>query len=312
MRTNTLASLAVVLVFTGALRAQTSQPPAPRPAQTPPGQPPAPPAQKPYQPEFDIPKQDGSGAPPRTDQPISRELYVIGAQDLLNVTVTDEADLTNKYRVDSDGTISMPYLMRVPVGGLSLNQAQVKIASMLKTGGFLINPQVRIEVDQYKSRSVTITGEVRTPQKVTMSGTTMSLLEALAVAGSTTQNASNDVIVQHQAKAGEKTPEPIYINRKDLELGRADVTLQDGDIINVPVAKRFYIQGFVKNPGYYVLDLGTTVSQAIILAGGLTDRGSDRRLSVSRLVNGKTAELPIKLNDKVLPGDEINVKGRFF
>ena len=274
MRTNILASLAVVLVFTGALRAQTPQPPAPRPqTRTPLGQPPAPPpAQKPYQPEFDIPKQDASGTPPRQEQPISRDLYVIGAQDLLNIIVTDEVDLTNKYRVDSDGTISMPYLMRVPVGGLSLNQAQLKITSMLQTGGFLRNPQVRIEVEQYKSRSVTITGEVRTPQKVTMSGTAMSLLEALAVAGSTTQNASNDVIVQHQAKAGEKAPEPIYINRKDLELGRADVTLQDGDIINVPVAKRFYIQGFVKNPGYYVLDLGTTVSQAIILAGSMGPR----------------------------------------
>ena len=62
----------------------------------------------------------------------------------------------------------------------------------------------------------------------------------------------------HPPKPGEQAPEPITINRRDLELGRAgrDITLQDGDIVNVPVAKRFYISGFVKNPGSYVLDTG--------------------------------------------------------
>ena len=83
----------------------------------------------------------------------------------------------------------------------------------------------------------------------------------------------------HPPKPGEKAPEPIMVNRKDLELGKVgrDITLQDGDIVNVPVAKRFYISGFIKNPGSFVLDTGTTVAQAIILAGGLNDRGSDRR-----------------------------------
>ena len=91
--------------------------------------------------------------------------------------------------------------------------------------------------------------------------------------------------IMHPPKPGEKAPEPIVVNRKDLELGKVgrDITLQDGDIVNMPVAKRFYISGFIKNPGSFVLDTGTTVGQAIILAGGLTDRGSDRRLSVIRV-----------------------------
>ena len=174
----------------------------------------------------------------------------------------------------------MPYLSRVPLAGLSLAEAQVKIATMLRDGQFIRNPQVRIEVDQFKSRNVLVTGEVRTPGKVTLPGSTMSVLEALALAGSPTNNASNEVIVIHPPKPGEQSPEPITINRRDLELGRAgrDITLQDGDIVNVPVAKRFYISGFVKNPGSYVLDTGTTVSQAIILAGGLAERGTDRRI----------------------------------
>jgi polysaccharide export outer membrane protein len=304
MGTKMFASLAIALALTGAPRALPAQTPARQPP--PPTQPPP----KPYKPDFEIPKSDGQ-AQPRPVTPPAAETYVIGPQDQLQITVTDEADLSGKYRVDTDGSITFPYLQRVPLAGLTLADAQTKIAQMLQAG-YLKNPQVRIEVDQFKSRRVMVSGEVRLPGPVTMAGTTMTLLEALAAAGSPTQNASNDVIVVHPSKPGEKPSDTITVSRKDLELGRADVTLQDGDIINVPTAKRFYISGFVKNTGYYVLDSGTTVSQAIVLAGGLNERGSDRRIKISRMVNGKTIEISADLTDKVLPNDEIKIPSRFF
>ena len=301
------AAFTLALALAGALHAEPSPPP-PRSTQPPPATPPVVP---PFKPDFEIPKTDALR--PATP-PVLTEGYVIGPQDNLSIIVSDEAELTGKYRVDTDGTISMPYLSRVPLAGLSLADAQVKIASMLRDGQFIRNPQVRIEVDQFKARSVLVTGEVRTPGKVTLPGTTMSLLEALALAGSPTVNASNEVIVIHPPKPGEQAPEPITINRRDLELGRAgrDITLQDGDYINVPVAKRFYISGFVKNPGSYVLDTGTTVSQAIILAGGLSERGTDRRIKVGRVMNGITVEISVDLSDKLQPNDEIKIRSRFF
>ena len=310
MRKNSFfAALSFTVIANGALAAQTPQGPQP------PAQPPAPATRlpgsgTPYKPDFEIPRE-AAGTQPAALAPV--EGYVIGPQDNLSIIVSDETELTGKYRVDTDGTISMPYLSRVPLAGLSLADAQDKITKLLKAG-YLVNPQVRIEVDQFKARSVLVTGEVRTPGKVPLLGTTMSLLEALALAGSPTQNASNDVLVMHPPKLGEKVPEPITVNRKDLELGKVgrDLVLLDGDIVNVPVAKRFYISGFIKNPGSFVLDTGTTVGQAIILAGGLTDRGSDRRLSVVRSVDGKVVELSVKMEDKLLPNDEIKVKSRFF
>ena len=299
MVTNIFSSVALVLALGAAVSAQPAQPPA-SPSRTPAR----------HQPDFEIPKQDGQNGQPR-QTPQNGEVYVIGPQDSLSIIVTDEVDLTNKYRVDSDGTITMPYLNRVPVAGLTLAEAQIKIAQMLQAG-YLRNPQVRIEVDQFKSRRVFVSGEVRTPGYVTMAGATMTLLEALALAGSPTQNASNEIKVVHPSKPGAMPHEPITINRKELELGRADITLQDGDIINVPTAQRFFISGFVKNTGYYVLDSGTTVSQAIVLAGGLTERGSDRRIKVGRMIKGKMVDLPAELTDKVLPNDEIKISSRIF
>ncbi len=305
-----ISSLILFTALSLGPQGQTSQRPA---QQSPPKQQPVqtPPAAQTPKPDFVIPKPQG--APPTQPAPIvAPERYVIGPADTLSITVVGEPDLTNKYRVDTDGTITLPYVGRQAAAGMTVIDLQSKIIALLKDG-YLQNPQVLIDVDIYKARSVLVVGEVRSPGKVQLTGLTMSLLEALALAGSPTSAAANEVIVVHTPKPGEPSKE-IVVNRRDLELGRAglDVTLQDGDLINVPTAKRFWVSGQVKNPGNYVLDPGTTVAQALILAGGLTERGSDRRLIFIRTVNGKIVEVSAKMDDKVQPNDEIKVGSRLF
>jgi polysaccharide biosynthesis/export protein len=296
-------SFFVALVVAAPARGQQPQPPKPAaPRQAPAGQDPSPP---PRAPDFVIPKPDG----PKTAQPaISPDRYVVGAQDTLSITVVGEPDLTNKYRVDTDGSITLPYIGRQPAAGFTIADLQTKITTLLKDG-YLQNPQVLIDVDQYKSRSVYVTGNVRAPGKVPMNGPTITLIEALALAGSPSADASNQITVKHQ-----RTGEVVSVNKKDLELGRAgyDIALEDGDVINVPAAQRFYISGMVRNTGYYVLDPGMTIEQAIALAGGLSERGSDRRITVNRLVAGKSADIKVELTDKVQPNDVIKVPSRFF
>src|SRR5256885_4018814 len=138
MGTNIFMSLAIAFALAAPipLRAQT--------AGTPQTQPP-----KPYKPDFEIPKSEPQSGQPRPSAPVG-ETYVIGPQDQLQITVTDESDLSGKYRVDTDGSITFPYLQRVPLAGLSLADAQTKIAQMLQAG-YLKNPQVRIEVEDRKS-----------------------------------------------------------------------------------------------------------------------------------------------------------------
>ena len=260
-------------------------------------------------------------SPPVAATPANPTSYKIGLQDEVKVTVFDEPDLTSMYRVDADGSISFPLIGRVHAVGATLSELQQRITTML-AAGYIKNPQVRVEVNQYKSQFVYVIGEVRAPGKITMTGTAMTLLEALALAGSPTSSASNEVIVVHPNRPN-STSAPtgadvegarITVNRKDLELGKAgqDVVLQDGDIINVPSAQHFYITGMVRNPGTFVLDPGMSIQQAIALAGGLNERGSDRRIRISRLVKGKLTELSVNLEDKIQPGDTITISGRFF
>jgi polysaccharide export outer membrane protein len=247
-------------------------------------------------------------------QPRDTASYVIGPQDQLAITVYDEPDLTNRYRVDDAGFISFPLIARISAAGLTVGEFEDRLRSTL-ANGYIRNPQVRVDIEQYRSQSVVVTGSVRAPQKVTMTGSSMSLLEALALAGSPTADASDEVIVTRRKRDGAKSElEEIRVNRRELELGRSgrDVLLRDGDIVHVPMAQRFYMDGQVRNPGTFVLDPGMTVQQAIALAGGLTDRGSDRGMVAKRTVNGKTVDVPVRLEDKVQPGDTIIIRQRFF
>jgi polysaccharide export outer membrane protein len=105
----------------------------------------------------------------------------------------------------------------------------------------------------------------------------------------------------------------IRVNWRDLQTGRTgDVNLQDGDVIFVPKAHTFYIQGYVRTTGSYVLEPGMTVEQAIALAGGLNERGTYRGIKATRMVNGKTTEVSLNLSDNVQAGDVISIKQRLF
>jgi polysaccharide export outer membrane protein len=245
--------------------------------------------------------------------------YTLGPDDQLRITVFDEPDLTNIYRIGSDGFITFPLIDRVAASGLTIVEFQDRLRAKL-ADGYLRNPQVRVEVEQYKSQFVIVGGEVRLPGKVPMTGV-MTLPEALAAAGSPTSSASNEVIVTHAARPipdgtlPEKRADSIHVNLKDLQLGKTgqNLFLQDGDTVFVPKAQTFYITGFVRNPGALVWETGMTVQQAIALAGGLTDRGSDRRMKADRIMpDGKVKEVKLELESRVEPNDTIKIPSKIF
>ncbi len=248
--------------------------------------------------------------------------YVIGAQDVLTVTVYDQPELTGKFTVDADGTFVYPMLGRLKAAGLTLRGLENEIKRQL-TGDYLKNPQVTVGVEQYRSKRIFVHGEVRQPGTYALTGD-MTLIEALAQAGSITATAGDEaLIVRPRAGAASKGPllpgqqadaEVIHVNLKDLQAGTLaqNVALRDGDTVVIPRAKPVYVTGQVKNPGAYSAEPGTTVLQAIALAGGITERGATGRIKIIRVVKGKNTEVKAKLIDVVQPGDTIVVPDKFF
>src|SRR5690606_30143408 len=125
-------------------------------------------------------------------------------------------------------------------------------------------------------------------------------LAAIARAGATTPTASREAVILRPRKlpTGETGPvEVIKVNLAELQAGdlTQNVQLLDGDTINVPKAQLVFLSGQVRAPGAYAVEDGTTVLQALTLAGGLTDRGASGRIRILRTVDGKQTEVRVKL-----------------
>jgi polysaccharide export outer membrane protein len=205
---------------------------------------------------------------------------------------------------------------------MSLRDVEQALRTQL-SDGFFKNPQVSVSVEQYRSQRIFVVGEVRTPGPYPLVGD-MTLIEALARAGSTTEHAAGEALIVRSSdgsrSSGPLLPDQkngadvIRVDVKALQSGRLseNATLRDGDTIFVPRAELVYVFGHVHNPGAYTLQSGVTVLQALSLAGGVTDRGAMSRIRIARLLEGKRTELRVKLDDIVQPGDTIIVPERYF
>jgi polysaccharide export outer membrane protein len=248
--------------------------------------------------------------------------YIVGPQDVLAIVLYDQQDLSGKYTVEADGTFTFPLIGRVKAGGLTLRDVEQALRTQL-SDGFFKNPQVSVAVEQYRSQRVFVMGEVRSPGPYPLVGD-MTLIEALARAGSTTEHAAGEALIVRSSEAGraagpllpeqESAANVIRVDIKALQSGRlsSNAALRDGDTIFVPRAEVVYVFGQVNRPGSYTLQRGTTVLQALSLAGGVTDRGATGRIRIARVVDGKKTEVRVKVEDVVLPGDTIIVPERFF
>jgi polysaccharide export outer membrane protein len=245
--------------------------------------------------------------------------YIIGPQDVLSIAVFDQADLGGKYAVELDGSFSFPLIGRVQAAGMTIRDIEAQLKEKL-TKGYFKNPQVTVAIEQYRSQNIFIVGEVRNVGAYPLTGG-MTLIEALAKAGSPTPAAGDEVIVVRGGGAGDGSNqippdrETVRLSLRDLQSGTAtvrNVALQDGDMIYVPRAESVYVFGEVKNPGSYAIQSGMTVLQALSLAGGLTQYAAANRLEVSRLVNGTKKKVKVKLDDLIQPGDTVVVPERFF
>jgi polysaccharide export outer membrane protein len=109
--------------------------------------------------------------------------------------------------------------------------------------------------------------------------------------------------------------EVLRIDFRDLQSGellKNNVVLRDGDTVFVPRAQLVYMTGQVRSPGAYSIEPGTTVLQALSLAGGATDRGATSRIKIIRDEDAKKKEIKAKLTDVVEPGDTVVVPERYF
>jgi polysaccharide export outer membrane protein len=245
---------------------------------------------------------------------VADPLSPLGAGDTVNLHVFGQPDMDSALTVADDGSIRIPLAGAVAVGGMSSDLAARRVEKALKDGGFFVNPHVSLVVTQSLSQRVSVLGEVRTPGRYAIDSRT-TILDLLAQAGGQTELASNTIYILRPDTTGATKRYPVVLQGMGATRATAGATLplHPGDSVYVPRAEQFYILGEVNKPAMYKIDPNMTVIQAISIAGGVTPKGSDRRVEIKRAgPDGKETIVKAKANDLVLPDDVIRVKESIF
>lgn len=239
--------------------------------------------------------------------------YRLGAGDDIRVSVFQNPDLTLETRVGEDDHITYPLIGRMRVGGMTVAAAERAIAQALEQGKFLQRPQVNIAPLQMRSTQVSVLGAVREPGRFALQTVNTRVSEMLAMAGGV-DPAGADVAILTGKRAGKPYRREIDIPALflDKKLGE-DIPVAAGDVIFVQRAPVFYIYGEVQRPGSYKIERDMTIRQALAQGGGLTPRGTDRRLELHRRGDdGKLKVLKPKLDDPVQPDDVLQARESLF
>lgn len=212
----------------------------------------------------------------------------LGPGDLVTVNVLESEELNAEARVSSRGYISLPILNQVDVRDLTAAEAEEKIESLLKEK-YLNDPHVSVFVKEKISDQITLVGAFTMPGNYDyIAG--RRLLDTIAVAQGVTEDAAN---IAYLSRKNRKTGAvKNYIIDLDALMKRGNmnynIAIAGGDVIFVPEAGKCFIDGAVRNPGTYPIKGEMTITEAIVLAGGLTAYADNDKIKLIRHIgNGK-------------------------
>jgi polysaccharide export outer membrane protein len=234
---------------------------------------------------------------------------ILTPQDSISIKVVNQPDMDTTTRVETDGTISFPYVGRIRAAGLSEDQLAHAIERQLASRQIVTDPHVLVDITTFGTQA-SVQGQVGVPGVYTLDRPT-NLTQLLSRAGGLRDAAlGGTVSVRRAGGAIQK------FDSKDVQAGHgpgASLRIANNDEVFVDLAPFYYIYGYVGKTGEYPLLRPITVQQAISIGGGLATLGSEWRIKIKRMSgNGQTYEVPASLDDQVEAGDTIIVSERIF
>lgn len=231
----------------------------------------------------------------------------LGPGDLLEISEYHMPEFRSAVRVSESGTVALPLVGDVQVGGLTQRSAAHAIESSLVDRGMLLHPQVNVAVTAYASLDISVLGEVARPGIYPFTAH-HRLLDVISAASGLTQNAGSLVTVVH--RDGEQPPLGVVL----MPAGENNPELQPGDTVQVNRAGLVYVIGDVIRPGGFPVDPSQrlTAVQALTLAWGPTQNASLTNavlireqkggrtlttLNLKRLLRGQDPDLAIQDRD---------------
>ncbi|TDM05544.1 MAG: polysaccharide export protein EpsE [Ideonella sp. MAG2] len=244
----------------------------------------------------------------------SQAEYRLGGGDVIRISVYQSQDLSLETRLSETGVISFPLVGALMLGGRTVAEAEQVIASALKKGEFLKNPQVNVVLMQARGSQVSVLGQVNKPGRFALENGGTKLSDVLALAGGVLLNQASDDVVVVGTRDGQAFRK--VINLPEVLDGRQrydDIVLQGGDVVYVERAPVVYIYGEVQRPGQLRLERGMTLLQGLAAGGGLTQRGTERGIRIHRRNEaGEVEEIQPSMTEVMRAGDVIFVRESLF
>jgi polysaccharide export outer membrane protein len=240
---------------------------------------------------------------------------MLGAGDLLEVSVFDSPELTQRVRVNGEGNIRLSLIGEVLVKGFSTEAVRAEIARRLVAGHFVKDPQVSVFVLEYAGQMVYVTGEVNRPGAYSFLRE-YRLQDLISVAGGLTGRAGNTATLVRESDPRTS----IQIDLTDPDPAKSNPEIAPGDSVTVGLTGIVYVLGNVTRPGGFILDRRTplTVMQALALAEGPTQTASLTNatllhtsqpdpqpvaINIKQILKSQQPDLPLRGGDIVWVGD---------
>ena len=242
--------------------------------------------------------------------------YQIGPEDLLEITlfnIPESASVdrgvtprTVTVRVSQQGQISLPLIGAVEVKGVTGLGLEKKLREAYDK--YIYNPEIGVLIREYRQRASVI-GAVQKPGIFELTGP-KTVIELLAMAGGVSDKAGSQVHIYREGANGRETHVidlAILANSTGLinaeNAGMINMAVQPGDMINVPEAGMFFVDGAVRKPGSYALGRQYSLTQALATAGGVDPELNSNDVSILRRKGpGELQTIALNLTD-VMSGD---------
>jgi protein involved in polysaccharide export with SLBB domain len=236
-------------------------------------------------------------APVRADEVAASEPYVVGPGDVLEIMIHPggQAEAVEQTAtVGSDGVINVVHVGGMKVGGLTPNQISSRIKGNLVGAQVFLQPFVSVNVKEYLSQGVNVSGAVSKQGRFYLK-TTTTLIDILSMAEGIDEEKAGTVVVI--TRPGSEAP--LRIQRRDLfstdanKQRESNIRILAGDNVHVPIKAQFCVSGAVKAPDCYPLEDPVPLSQALAMAGGVDSETADRANVVVRRPDGTEQRLDL-------------------
>jgi polysaccharide export outer membrane protein len=200
--------------------------------------------------------------------------YRLGPEDLLDITILNIPEgvvgpipRKMEVRLSQEGLIALPLLGDLSVAGLSTTAVEQLLRE--RYNEFLHDPQVGVQIKEYRGQQISIIGAVAKPGMYQLTGP-RTLVDLLSMAGGINDKAGRQVYLYRQGSS-ERQSYVIDLLLLANNPGLVNMPVQAGDVINVPMAGTFFVDGAVGKPGAYPLNRMYTLTQALAVAGGVNE-----------------------------------------